>query len=165
MFLSDIGNIVSQNWKKINQIRKNISLDEFVIMPNHLHGVIDIDKPVETIHNLNCRDVACYVSTGDNKEFYSKMGIYKIKFKPVYNPYTEPSMEAYGYNEQLGKWIELINSGVFRPESLEPYGINVPVIAWGLGIDRLAMFKLGINDIRQLFSTDLKWLREAEMVV
>jgi len=109
---------------------------------------------------LTMRDLMGYI-----KEFYSKMGIYKIKFKPVYNPYTEPSMEAYGYNEQLGKWIELINSGVFRPESLEPYGINVPVIAWGLGIDRLAMFKLGINDIRQLFSTDLKWLREAEMVV
>ena len=49
MFLSDIGNIVSQNWKKINQIRKNISLDEFVIMPNHLHGIIIINYQMHIV--------------------------------------------------------------------------------------------------------------------
>jgi len=52
-----------------------------------------------------------------------------------------------------------------REELTKPLGVDVPVIAWGLGIDRLAMFKLGINDIRQLFSTDLKWLREQKMVI
>ncbi len=105
---------------------------------------------------LTLRDLMGYI-----KEFYSKMGIHKIKFKPVYNPYTEPSMEAYGYNEQLGKWIELINSGIFRPESLEPYGINVPVIAWGLSVERLAMMMYKKTDIREVFGTlnDLSFLR------
>ena len=90
------------------------------------------------------------------------MGIEKIKFKPTYNPYTEPSMEAMGYNEQLGKWVELINSGIFRPESLEPYGINVPVIAWGLGIERLAMMLHQQKDIRNMMGAtgSLNWLRQ-----
>ncbi len=106
---------------------------------------------------LTLRDLMGYI-----KEFYNKMGIHKIKFKPTYNPYTEPSMEAYGYNEQLGKWIELINSGIFRPESLEPYGIKVPVIAWGLGVERLAMMIHEQKDVRNMLgaTSDLKWLRE-----
>ncbi|MEK6955782.1 MAG: phenylalanine--tRNA ligase subunit alpha [Nanoarchaeota archaeon] len=106
---------------------------------------------------LTLRDLMGYV-----KEFYNKMGIHKIKFKPTYNPYTEPSMEAYGYNEQLGKWIELINSGIFRPEALEPYGIKVPVIAWGLGVERLAMMIHEQKDVRNMLgaTSDLKWLRE-----
>ncbi|QQR92311.1 MAG: phenylalanine--tRNA ligase subunit alpha [Candidatus Iainarchaeum archaeon] len=73
------------------------------------------------------------------QEFYAKLGLKEIKFKPTYNPYTEPSMEAYAYNPKLKKWVELINSGVFRPETLKPLGINVPVISWGLGVERLAM--------------------------
>ncbi len=73
------------------------------------------------------------------QEFYSKLGLKEIKFKPTYNPYTEPSMEAYAYNPKLKKWVELINSGIFRPETLKPLGIDVPVISWGLGVERLAM--------------------------
>jgi phenylalanyl-tRNA synthetase alpha chain len=98
---------------------------------------------------------------GAIKEFYSYMGIDKIKFKPTYNPYTEPSLEAFGYFEELGKWVELINSGVFRPESLRAYNIDVPVIAWGLGLERLAMMKFGVKDIRKLVGsqTDVEFLR------
>lgn len=107
--------------------------------------------------NLTLKDLMGYV-----KEFYAKLGIKKIKFKPTYNPYTEPSMECLGYNEELGQWIELINSGVFRPEALEPFGIKTPVIAWGLGVERLAMMLLKQKDIRNLLgaTADLKWLRE-----
>jgi phenylalanyl-tRNA synthetase alpha chain len=61
-------------------------------------------------------------------------------------------------------WIELGGAGMFRPEVTIPLGINTPVIAWGMGIDRLAMFKFGIKDIRYLFSQDLKWLREPRVV-
>jgi len=105
---------------------------------------------------LTLRDLMGYI-----KEFYRRMGITKIKFRPTYNPYTEPSMEALGYNEQLGKWIELINSGMFRPEALEPYGIKVPVIAWGLGVERLAMMVYGRDNIRDILgsSSDIDWLR------
>lgn len=104
---------------------------------------------------------------GAIKEFYSLMGVHKIKFKPTYNPYTECSMEAIGYFEELGKWVELINSGLFRPESLEPFGIKVPVIAWGLGVERLAMLLhketnirniLGVTcDFEKIKSYNIKW--------
>ena len=75
-------------------------------------------------------------------------------------------MEAIGYNEQLGRWIELINSGIFRPESLEPYGIKVPVIAWGLGLERLAMMLTKQKDIRNILGSksDLDWLRKHSAV-
>ncbi|MFA6073144.1 MAG: phenylalanine--tRNA ligase subunit alpha [Candidatus Woesearchaeota archaeon] len=109
---------------------------------------------------LTLRDLMGYI-----QEFYKRMGITKIKFRPTYNPYTEPSMEALGYNEQLGKWIELINSGMFRPEALDPYGIKVPVIAWGLGVERLAMMVYGRSNIREIFgsNSDIDWLRNYQL--
>jgi phenylalanyl-tRNA synthetase alpha chain len=58
--------------------------------------------------------------------------------------------------------MECAGAGIFRPEVTEPLGVKLPVLAWGFGIDRLAMFKLGINDIRELFSRNLKWLREVK---
>jgi len=91
-------------------------------------------------------------------------GAKKIKFLPDYYPFTEPSVQLSAEHPELG-WIEFGGSGIFREELTEPLGINVPVIAWGIGIDRLAMFKLGIDDIRYLFSQDLKWLRETRMVI
>ncbi len=87
----------------------------------------------------------------------------KIKFLPGYFPFTEPSVEAFIYLKELGKWTEVMPAGIFRPELTEPLGIKVPVIAWGIGIDRLFMIKEGINDIRYLFSSDLKWLRGANV--
>lgn len=86
----------------------------------------------------------------------------KIKFLPSYFPFTEPSVEGYLYHEKLGKWIEFGGAGVFRPEVTEPLGVKEPVLAWGLGVDRLYMIRENIHDIRQLFSTDLEWLRNAK---
>lgn len=92
-------------------------------------------------------------------------GMSKLRFKPAYNPYTEPSMEIFGYNfiisleqllrvyqcnicnlfiwccsyhEGLKKWVEVGNSGMFRPEMLLPMGLpeDVTVIAWGLSLER-----------------------------
>lgn len=96
------------------------------------------------------------------KEFYSKLGYTDIIFKPTYNPYTEPSIEALYYDPQRKQYIELINSGIFRPESLEPYGITDPVIAWGLGLERLAMILHKQDKLKDLVGpqTSLKWLRE-----
>ena len=89
---------------------------------------------------------------------------YQIKIVPGYYPYTEPSASLYAKHPQLD-WIELGGSGIFRPEMVKPLlGREVPVLAWGIGIDRLAMFKLGIKDIRQLFSHDLEFLRNAKVV-
>lgn len=84
--------------------------------------------------------------------FFKKLGIKKLRFKPAYNPYTEPSMEIFSYHEGLKKWVEIGNSGIFRPEMLLPMGLpeNVNVIAWGLSLERPTMIKYGLNNIRDL---------------
>lgn len=75
--------------------------------------------------------------------FFAKMGIHQLRFKPAYNPYTEPSMEIFGYHEGLGKWVEIGNSGMFRPEMLESMGIpkDMRVYGWGLSLERPTMIK------------------------
>jgi len=85
-------------------------------------------------------------------QFFKKLGIEKLRFKPAFNPYTEPSMEVFSYHEGLKKWVEVGNSGVFRPEMLLPMGLpeNVSVIAWGLSLERPTMIKYGISNIRDL---------------
>lgn len=88
------------------------------------------------------------------KEFFNRLGLgSKLRFKPAYNPYTEPSMEIFSYSEELGKWMEVGNSGMFRPEMLRPMGIpeGVNVIAWGLSLERPTMILYGIDNIRDLF--------------
>jgi len=80
------------------------------------------------------------------------------RFLPAYFPFTEPSVELHVRHPKLG-WMELGGAGLFRPEVTLPLGVEVPVIAWGLGLDRMAMVALGIHDIRDLFSTDLDLLR------
>lgn len=89
-------------------------------------------------------------------EFYKQLGFETIRFRPAYFPYTEPSMEVeVFFNDQ---WMELGGSGMFRPEVTEPLGIQTPVLAWGLGLERLAMLVLDLNDIRQLYQSDFTWL-------
>ena len=82
----------------------------------------------------------------------------EVKFLPAYFPFTEPSVEMHVRHPKLG-WMELGGAGLFRPEVTSPLGVSVPVIAWGLGLDRMAMVALGIHDIRDLFSADLDFVR------
>jgi phenylalanyl-tRNA synthetase alpha chain len=96
---------------------------------------------------------------GLQKEFYAKMGIRKVKFWPTFFPYTEPSLQSMVYNEKLEKWVELFGMGIFRPEVTEPLGIKNPVLAWGGGIERIAMLRFGLNDVRELYGNRLAWLR------
>jgi len=86
-------------------------------------------------------------------------GADRVRFKPDYFPFTEPSVELQAYREGVG-WMEFGGSGIFRPEVTEPLGVKVPVLAWGLGIDRLYMMHRKIRDIRQLFTSDLEWIRD-----
>ena len=85
-----------------------------------------------------------------------------IRFRPSYFPFTEPSVEMDIKHEKLG-WIEIGGAGIFRKEVVEPLtdvkDKDLRVIAWGLGLDRLAMLNLNINDIRDLFSQNLEFLR------
>jgi phenylalanyl-tRNA synthetase alpha chain len=92
-------------------------------------------------------------------EFANQLGFKEIKFTPGYFPFTEPSIEAYVKHPTLG-WIECLGSGLFRPEVLWPLGITFPVIAWGIGIDRLAMVRLGLDNIKELHTGDIDSLRQ-----
>lgn len=86
-------------------------------------------------------------------EFFKKIGVKNLRYKPAFNPYTEPSLEIFGFHPTLNKWIELGNSGIFRPEMLRPMGLpeDVNVIAWGLSLERPTMIHYGYDNIRELF--------------
>ncbi|MDP2217549.1 MAG: phenylalanine--tRNA ligase subunit alpha [Methanolobus sp.] len=115
-----------------------------------LEGVV-MDKDMSFANLLGCL-----------KEFYHRMGFEDVRFRPGYFPYTEPSVEPEVYVEGLG-WVELGGAGVFRKEVTQPLGIKYPVLAWGLGVSRLAMLKLGLKDLRLLYQSDIDWLRKSEI--
>ncbi len=119
---------------------------------NQVEGII-IDK------DLTLRDLLGVLS-----KFATEIaGADKVKLKPDYFPFTEPSVELSAYKEGYG-WIEFGGSGIFRPEVTLPLGIKEPVIAWGLGIDRLYMLHADINDIQYIFPTDLGWIRRKAVI-
>jgi phenylalanyl-tRNA synthetase alpha chain len=90
-------------------------------------------------------------------------GAEKVRFRPDYFPFTEPSVELQAYKEGYG-WLEFGGSGIFRPEVTLPLGVNVPVLAWGIGADRLYMMRAGVEDIRLLFAQDLDWMRNQKVL-
>ncbi|KAI8579179.1 hypothetical protein K450DRAFT_243140 [Umbelopsis ramanniana AG] len=125
----------------IDRVFRNESVDATHLAEFHqIEGVI-ADK------NLSLADLIGFMDV-----FFKKMGMDKIRFKPTYNPYTEPSMEIFSWHDGLKTWVEIGNSGMFRPEMLLPLGLppDVRVIAWGLGLERPTMVKYGISNIRDL---------------
>jgi phenylalanyl-tRNA synthetase alpha chain len=129
------------------EITDKTHLSEF----NQVEGII-IDK------NLTLKDLLGVLG----KFAIEIAGADKVRFKPDYFPFTEPSVELSAYKEGYG-WVEFGGSGIFRPEVTLPLDVRVPVIAWGLGVDRLFMMRTGIEDIRQIFSQDLDWLRKKQV--
>jgi phenylalanyl-tRNA synthetase alpha chain len=97
------------------------------------------------------------------REFYRQMGFTEVKFRPDFFPYTEPSVGVFVRMPGRKDWFELGGSGVFRPEVTRPAGVTVPVLAWGLGLERLAMVRYGVKDIRELYASHLGWLKEAHL--
>ena len=100
---------------------------------------------------------------GTLKAFYSHFGLRKVQFWPSYFPYTEPSVQATVYAPKLRRWMELCGMGMFRPEVLAPMGIKYPVLAWGGGLERIAMLELGLDDIRELYGNNLGWIRRTPL--
>jgi phenylalanyl-tRNA synthetase alpha chain len=95
------------------------------------------------------------------KRFYDEMG-FKVRFRPGYFPYTEMSVEPEIYFKPKDEWIELGGAGIFRPEVVKPLlGFDCPVLAWGLGLDRVVALRMGLSDIRELYMSNLGWLRTA----
>lgn len=109
------------------------------------------------------KDVTLEDLMGTLKTFYMKFGLKKTEFWPCYFPYTEPSAQAMVYHPELERWIELCGMGIFRPEVLAPMDIKYPVLAWGGGLERLAMIELGLDDIRMLYGNRLEWLRRTPL--
>ena len=135
------GGFEPQKYFSIDKVFRNETLDATHLAEFHqIEGVI-ADRGL-TLGDL----------IGVLYQFFTKLGIEKLRFKPAYNPYTEPSMEIFSYHEGLAKWVEIGNSGVFRPEMLLPMGLpeDVNVIAWGLSLERPTMIKYGIDNIRDL---------------
>jgi phenylalanyl-tRNA synthetase alpha chain len=114
---------------------------------NQVEGIV-------TDENVSLRDLM-----GLQKEFYFKLGLKKIKFWPTFFPYTEPSLQSMVFIESLGKWVELFGMGIFRPEITQAIGIKNPVLAWGGGLERIAMLRFGLHDVRELYNNKLEWLR------
>ena len=103
---------------------------------------------------MSFRELLGYLKTFATKVF----GAQEVRFTPSYYPFTEPSVDLEG--KIGGKWVELGGAGMFRPEMLEALGVGVPVLAWGLGLDRFAMLSLGVKDIRDLLSGDTEFLKK-----
>ena len=99
---------------------------------------------------------------GFMKDFYAKLGLHKLKFKPTFNPYTEPSMEIHYFDEKMDKWYSIGNSGLFRPETLRPMGLeNKRIYGFGLGASRVATLLTGKSNMREITGStcDLSWIK------
>lgn len=150
------GGFTPQKYFSIDRVFRNESMDATHLAEFHqVEGVV-------ADYDLSLGDLI-----GIIKAFFQKIGITKMRFKPAYNPYTEPSMEIFAFHPDLNKWTEIGNSGVFRPEMLRPMGLpeNVRVIAWGLSLERPTMIKYRLSNIRDLFGhkVDLEQTRTAKL--
>lgn len=136
-----------QRYFSIDRVFRNETLDATHLAEFHQVEGLIADR------NLSLGDLIGVIET-----FFRRIGHSDVRFKPAYNPYTEPSMEIFGYSKQLGRWIEVGNSGIFRPEMLRPMGLpeDVTVIAWGLSLERPTMIKYGIRNIRELFGPKVR---------
>ncbi len=111
--------------------------------------------------NANFRHLLGYL-----QEFAKKMGFEKVRFRPAYFPYTEPSLEGDVWNEDRKEWMEVFAAGIFRPEVTKPLlGKAMPVLAWGPGFDRMVMKLFDIKDMRDLYKNDLNQLRKIKFLV
>ncbi|HUT81115.1 MAG TPA: phenylalanine--tRNA ligase subunit alpha [Candidatus Bathyarchaeia archaeon] len=110
------------------------------------------------------KDVTLRHLMGNLKTFYGKMGFKKIRLIPSFYPYTEPSMSTLIYVDKFNQWIEMGGSGIFRPEVTLPFGVKEKVLAWGQGLDRLVMLKLDLDDIREVYSTNIDRLRNTPLI-
>ena len=130
-------------------------------MFHQLEG-LHIDKNITMSHLKGCLDYFI-------KEFFEVKNL-KMRFRPSHFPFTEPSAEVdIGYRIEKGrivigegdKWLEILGCGMVHPNVLRSVKIDpnkYQGFAFGMGIDRLAMLKYGINDLRAFFESDYRWL-------
>jgi len=135
----------------------------FVIGPVFRRETVDY-KHLPVFHQIDGIIVDPHASLatllGTLKVFYRKMGFEDVSINPSFFPYTEPSAEVLVYLDRKKEWVEMGGSGLFRPEVTQPLGIRDRVLAWGLGLERLAMLSHGLKAIGDLFFATMPWLRE-----
>ncbi len=148
---------------------KDLPAKFFAIGANFRNETIDWNHGFELLQtegivvdpNANFRHLLGYL-----KQFAKKMGFEKIRFRPAYFPYTEPSVEGDVWNEERKEWVEYIAAGIFRPEVTEPLlGKPIPVLAWGPGFGRMIMNLFDVKDIRELNKNDLTKLRKMKFLM
>ncbi|MHA1818571.1 MAG: phenylalanine--tRNA ligase subunit alpha [Candidatus Heimdallarchaeota archaeon] len=137
----------------VDRVYRNEAIDykhlsEFM----QVEGIV-VDKNVDLRH-----------LKGNLKTFYGKMGFKKVRLIPSFYPYTEPSMSTLIFVDKFNSWMEMGGSGIFRPEVTYPFGVKEKVLAWGQGLDRLVMLKLDLNDIREVYSTNIERLRTTPVI-
>ncbi|XP_049848763.1 uncharacterized protein LOC126316710 [Schistocerca gregaria] len=142
------GKFTPKKYFSIDRVFRNEATDQTHLAEFHQCEGLIVD------YNLTLRDLI-----GTLKSYYERQGLENLQFKPTYNPYTEPSMEIYAFHPKLKKYVEIGNSGMFRPEVLKPAGIpdGVRVIAWGLSLERPAMIKYEVQDIRSLIGPEVPY--------
>ncbi len=143
-----------ERYFSVEKVYRNDTLDA-----THLLEFFQVEGWVMA-EDLSVRDLM-----GTFEEFYAQFGIENLRYKPHYNPYTEPSFELFVDHPETGETIELGNSGIFREEVLAPLGVAADVMAWGISLERLLMVTSGAEDIRNLHGTlvDLEFLRSEEV--
>ena len=129
-------------------------------MFHQLEGIV-IDRDIHLGHLKGCLI--------DFLRAYFGIANLPVRFRSSYFPFTEPSMEVdIGCNRKTGEigaggdWLEILGSGMVHPKVLANCGLDPREwqgFAFGMGIDRITMLKLGIPDLRPFFDSDLRWLR------
>jgi phenylalanyl-tRNA synthetase alpha chain len=144
------GNILPGKFFSVNKVFRNEAVDwKHLFEFNQVEGIV-IDP------NATFQDLVGYL-----KLFFKKMGFADVRVKPSHFPYTEPSAEVEVFNQRKGEWIELGGSGIFRPEVTKTLiGEEVPVLAWGLGMERIIVEYFDLHDLRDLYKNDIKQLKE-----
>ncbi len=135
----------------IGRVFRNEAIDYRHLAEFHQVEGIIADKNVNFRHLL-----------GILKTFYAKIGFPKVRFRPSYFPYTEPSLEIEVWFEPKKEWLELGGAGIFRREVVEPLGAEYPVLAFGLSLERPLMLLLAREDIRDFYTNDIDFLENAK---
>lgn len=136
----------------VNRVFRNEALSW-----KHLFEFIQVEGIVVD-PNANFKNLKGYL-----REFFQKMGFADVRIRPAHFPYTEPSAEVDVWHPRKKQWVELGGSGIFRPEVVQPLlGKDVPVLAWGLGMERSIMEYYGLTDIRDVYGNNLKQLRNSK---
>ena len=166
------GGILTENTKKVLEeaCRRGVHIvvasgRSFYSLPECIHQVegLVIDKTTTMAHLKGC--LIEFVKT------YFELDDVPVRFRPSFFPFTEPSAEMdIGCSRENGElkigagksWLEILGCGMVHPNVLKACGIDPEEyqgFAFGIGIERLAMLKYGIPDLRTFFDSDLRWIK------